>query len=69
MRIVVTGGNGFIGTELISQLVRHKTYEVHAIDRKVDRPFRSPALNLDHKLRVGLYSTKLTFAIGMTYHH
>ena len=39
MRIAVTGASGFIGTELISQLVQEKTYEVHAIDKKVDRPF------------------------------
>ncbi|MDA8535759.1 GDP-mannose 4,6-dehydratase [Alphaproteobacteria bacterium] len=39
MRIVVTGANGFIGTELISQLIQDETYEVHAIDRRADRPF------------------------------
>ena len=54
MRIAVTGASGFIGTELISQLVQEKTYEVHAIDKKVDRPSRSLAFNLDHKSRSGI---------------
>lgn len=53
MRIVVTGANGFIGTELISQLVQDKNHEVYSIDKRVDRPFTLSCFQFGPQIKDG----------------
>jgi nucleoside-diphosphate-sugar epimerase len=34
MKVIVTGGSGFLGTNLINKLTQKKNYSVFSIDKK-----------------------------------
>jgi nucleoside-diphosphate-sugar epimerase len=46
MRILVTGGCGFVGSQLVQLLIQHTDHTVHILDNELSGPNRNPAVYL-----------------------